>query len=109
MLDELNRDASGGGRWVKLNRVEHGTLKGIVVDVETGEVVMKSVEKLVAMKDGQIDSLDAQVQSLARRVTDVEERLSKEQKETRRLRRWIGLLLDQIRALGVEPIAEPTE
>ena len=37
MLDELNRDASGGGRWVKLNRVEHGTLKGIVVDVETRE------------------------------------------------------------------------
>lgn len=35
MLDELNRDAAGAGRFVKLNRVEHGTLKGIVVDVET--------------------------------------------------------------------------
>lgn len=41
MLDELNRDASGGGRWVKLNRVEHGTLKGIVVDVETREKTYK--------------------------------------------------------------------
>lgn len=41
MLDELNRDASGGGRWVKLNRVEHGTLKGIVVDVETREKMYK--------------------------------------------------------------------
>jgi len=36
MLDDLNRDvASSGGTWVKLNRVEHGTLTGIVVDVET--------------------------------------------------------------------------
>lgn len=38
MLDELNRDvASSGGGWFKLNRIEHGTLKGIVVDVETRE------------------------------------------------------------------------
>ena len=36
MLDELNQDlAASGGRFVKLNRTEHGTLKGIVVDVET--------------------------------------------------------------------------
>lgn len=47
MLDELNQDvAGGGGRFVKLNRREHGTLTGIVVDVETrdrtyeGEVVL---------------------------------------------------------------------
>ena len=38
MLNELNEDvARSGGGWVKLNRVEHGTLKGIVVDVETRE------------------------------------------------------------------------
>ena len=38
MLDDLNRDvASSGGVWFKLNRIEHGTLKGIVVDVETRE------------------------------------------------------------------------
>ena len=38
MLDDLNRDvASSGGRWFKLNGIEHGTLKGIVVDVETRE------------------------------------------------------------------------
>ncbi len=47
MLNELNEDvARSGGGWVKLNRVEHGTLKGIVVEVETrdrtyeGEVVL---------------------------------------------------------------------
>ena len=47
MLNELNQDlASSGGTWVKLNRKAHGTLKGIVVDVETrdrtyeGEVVL---------------------------------------------------------------------
>ena len=38
MLDDLNRVvASSGGGWFKLNRIEHGTLKGIVVDVETRE------------------------------------------------------------------------
>jgi len=38
MLNELNQDlASSGGAWVKLNRKAHGTLKGIVVDVETRE------------------------------------------------------------------------
>ena len=38
MLDDLNRDvASSGGGWFKLNLIEHGTLKGIVVDVETRE------------------------------------------------------------------------
>ena len=38
MLNELNEDvARSGGAWVKLNRVEHGTLKGIVVDVEVRE------------------------------------------------------------------------
>lgn len=47
MLDELNQDvASSGGKFVKLNRIEHGTLKGIVTDIETrdrtyeGEVVL---------------------------------------------------------------------
>ena len=38
MLNELNEDvARSGGGWFKLNRVEHGTLKGIVVDIETRE------------------------------------------------------------------------
>ena len=42
MLDDLNRDvASSGGGWFKLNRIEHGTLKGIVVDVETREKTYK--------------------------------------------------------------------
>ena len=42
MLDDLNRDvASSGGGWFKLNRIEHGTLKGIVVDVETREKTFK--------------------------------------------------------------------
>lgn len=78
-------------------------------DAETGALIMQSVNKLVAMKDSVVESLDAQVQSLARRVTEVEERLSREQRETRRLRRWVGMLLDQIRHLGVEPVAEPTD
>lgn len=49
MLDDLNRDvAASGGTWVKLNRKEHGLLKGIVLEVETrdktyeGKVVLSS-------------------------------------------------------------------
>jgi hypothetical protein len=49
MLDELNRDAAAsGGVWVKLNRKEHGVLKGIVLEIETrektyeGKVVLSS-------------------------------------------------------------------
>lgn len=37
MLDNLNRDVSGGGTFVKVNRMEHGTLTGIVVDMEERE------------------------------------------------------------------------
>lgn len=71
-------------------------------DAEADDVVMVTVRRLVGM-------LDEQVQSLARRVTELEERLAVEQNETRRLRRWVGLLIDQLRALGVEPVAEPSE
>lgn len=72
------------------------------VEAEADDVVMTTVRRLVGM-------LDEQVQSLARRVTDLEERLAVEQSETRRLRRWVGMLIDQLRALGVEPVAEPSE
>ncbi len=76
---------------------------------ETGSIVVKSAETVVAMQSTQIKSLSDQVQSIAARLTVVEGELSRERRETQRLRRWIGLLLDQIRTLGVEPVAEPAE
>lgn len=69
---------------------------------EADNLTVKTAESVVGM-------LRDQVESLNRRVTDVEERLTREQRETARLRRWVSLLIEQIRGLGVEPVPEPTE
>lgn len=69
---------------------------------EAESITVETAHSVVGM-------LRDQVESLSRRVTDVEERLTREQQKTARLRRWVTLLLDQLRQLGVEPAAEPSQ
>lgn len=47
MLEQINKDATRvGGVWVKLNRKEHGTLKGIVLEMEEREKTFKGAPVL---------------------------------------------------------------
>lgn len=79
-----------------------GWLNRRKVRAEADSITVETAGRLVGM-------LREQVESQGRRITLIEERLAREQRETQRLRRWVGLLIEQIRGLGVEPVSEPAE
>lgn len=52
MIEELNQDVTAtGSAWIKLNRKEHGTLTGIVVDVDTRDKTFEG-QVVVSRKTG---------------------------------------------------------